>query len=134
MPLAMPGRVGTSSPLPFAGAAEDPQDQLAPLEGREGLGRNLLLNGGFISVSPSQAPFQGRARAPCLLLTRGGGQDKEARRLHIPPSWGQATLPISPHVNGFTPRLLSCSLSCSLSPLAKTSRRTIGESLGIFTN
>lgn len=53
---------------------------------------------------------------------------------HIPPSQGRAMLPIAPRVSGFTSLLPSRSLSCSLSPLAKTSRRTIGDSPGIFTN
>lgn len=86
--VTLPAPGGTHLSLPFAGGAGDPQDQLAPLEGREGLGRNLLLSGRFISVSPSRAPFQGRAHTPCLSLTRSGGQDKEARRLHIPPCPG----------------------------------------------
>lgn len=86
--VTLPALGGTQLSLPFAGTAQDPQDQLASLEGREGLGRHLLLNGGFISVSPSRAPSQGRAPALCLSLTRGGGQDEEARGLHIPPCPG----------------------------------------------
>lgn len=100
-----------------------PRIKLVPLEGRERLGRNLLLNGGFIPASWSRAPCQGHAHIPSLWLTRGAGirQDKEVCGLHIPPCPG----PSCPRVSGFPPcLLLSRSFPCSL---AKPRSRTIGK-------
>lgn len=113
--------------LPFARGAKTPRD---PLRGGKGWRRNLLQNGGFISASPSRAPCQGHA--PCLSLARRE-QDEEGRGVHMLPHWGHPMAPVSPRIPGLPPRLLPSPLR-SLSPLAKTSSRTIGESLGIFTN